>query len=385
MPNGPASGGEHDSSRPRRRPRRLASANSPSGTPTRSPPPPSHSEGLRGGRLGRRRPRRPGRRPRTGRGRASASSVRSLPGRRCAVHRRADSTGGVVPDLAPARRQSGASRGTRASRSSAPISLAQRLEVASPRAAPFEVGEASASGTSSRRVARRRKRAASSRRRGASRRGGAPAAAKAELGRVVRDGLQVAEPGQDGGRRFSPQPGRPGKPSAVSPTRASQSGIEAGGTPKCAITPASSGTCRGAGPGRRPGRRPRTATSPCPASRARPARRRARRGSGRPRWPWRRRPRTPPSARPRCRGPPPPARRAGTAPAGRGRRRRSSCSPRRVVAERLDDVVEGAGDVGHAGLEQEGEERREQPADAPTSRPAASRRGGAPKWLRKSS
>ena len=41
---------------------------------------------------------------------------------------------------------------------------------------------------------------------------------------------------------FAPQPGMPGKPSAASPTSASQSGIEAGGTPNLAVTPASSST-----------------------------------------------------------------------------------------------------------------------------------------------
>ena len=55
----------------------------------------------------------------------------------------------------------------------------------------------------------------------------------------------------------APKPGRPGNPSAASPTRASQSGIAAGATPHFARTPASSKT-RSRRRSRRTTRSPRT-------------------------------------------------------------------------------------------------------------------------------
>ena len=128
---------------------------------------------------------------------------------------------------------------------------------------------------------------------------------------------------------FAPQPGMPGKPSAESPTSASQSGIDAGGTPNLRghagvvehdVPAAVPGDDAVADHGLRQVLVRRAEHDLVDAGQ--------RRGSGPPPRPGRRRPRTPPSARPRCRAPAPPARRARTAPAGRGRRRRSSCSRR---------------------------------------------------------
>ena len=59
-----------------------------------------------------------------------------------------------------------------------------------------------------------------------------PADVRVPVGDVVGNGVDMAVVGEHGrGRLARPSPARPGKPSALSPTRASQSGIDAGATP----------------------------------------------------------------------------------------------------------------------------------------------------------
>ena len=128
--------------------------------------------------------------------------------------------------------------------------------------------------------------------------------------------------------------------------------------------------------------RPPPARGPCPASRARPGRRRARRGSERRRRRSRRRPRTPPCGQTTR----PSARAALLGEVELGQQVGVDAGARLVagvqlVAERLDDVVEGAGDVRHARRREEHPEAAQQAdrrADltAPRSLVAAARRSG---------
>ena len=148
---------------------------------------------------------------------------------------------------------------------------------------------------------------------------------------------------------MAPQPGMPGKPSAASPTSASQSGMEAGGTPNLRRSRRPRpGRCPGGGPSRRRAPRPRPARGPCPASTGRPARRRPRHGSGRAAAARASSASnstigqtTTPSARTALLGELELGQQVGVDAGAR------LVAGVQVVAERLDDVVEGAGDVRH--------------------------------------
>ena len=296
-----------------------------------------------------------------------------------------------------ARRPRPGSRGLAAPRRDAPRELlvaelpADLLQVR-PGAAPLEVGDAPPR-------AGRRAAASPGAGRTAPPRGPPQALHEAGRARQRRDRARAGSSGMDSRcpKRDSTADGRLGSPAGDArdsrpPRRrrapASRGWRTAGRRTSRARRPRR-GRCRGGGPSRRRARRTPPAPGPCPASRSRPARRPGwslKRSGGR--RPGRRRPRTPPSARRRCRA------RRRRAPASENWASRSAVDAGarlvagvQVVAERLDDVVEGAGDVRHARRRDAAAKRLLQQADA-WRRPRGRRGpafGGAPKWLRKSS